>query len=201
VDEPAPAAPPLDEVAGAAPSSGSLRRIFAFTLGGTLLMLMPLLVVVGLVARGGTASPATAEAARPFDLPGLQGDRITQEAFTGRVVVVNVWASWCGPCREEAPVFQRLAREPSAAAFYGVVRLDQPEPARAFAREHGLDYPHAVDDGTFARLHNVTVLPTTLIFAADGSFVGRIEGPVSEARLRMLIEDAAAMGQSQGSRR
>jgi len=51
-----------------------------------------------------------------------------------------------------------------------------------------------VDNGTFARAHNVTVLPTTLIFAADGSFVGRIEGPVSEARLRTLIEDAAAMG-------
>jgi len=166
------------------------------TLGGTLLLLMPMLVGAILFTRGDVGdSPLTAEAARPFDLPGLQGGRITQEAFTGRVVVVNVWASWCGPCREEAPVLQRLAREPSSAAFYGIVRLDDPALARAFARENGLDYPHAVDNGTFARAHNVTVLPTTLIFAADGSFVGRIEGPVSEARLRTLIEDAAAMGQ------
>lgn len=195
MDDLAPVTPlPSDEPPEAAPSSGSLRRVFALTLGGTLLVLMPLLVVAILVSRGDTGT-STVEAARPFDLPGLQGGRITQAAFTGRVVVVNVWASWCAPCREEAPVFQRMARESSAAAFYGIVRLDDPVPARAFAREYGLDYPHALDNGTFARAHNVTVLPTTLIFASDGSFVGRIEGPVSEARLRTLIDDAVAMGQ------
>lgn len=195
MDDPAPVTPlPADEPAEAAPSTGSLRRVFALTLGGTLLLLAPLLVVAILVSRGGDAGTPTAEAARPFDLPGLQGGRITQAAFSGRVVVVNVWASWCVPCREEAPVFQRMARESSAAAFYGIVRLDDPTPARAFAQEYGLDYPHAVDDGVFSRAHSVTVLPTTLIFAADGSFVGRIEGPVSEVRLRALIDDAVAMG-------
>ena len=196
MDDLAPVAPlPTDEPPEATPSSGSLRRVFALTLGGTLLLLTPLLVVAVLVSRNGDASPSTVEAARPFDLPGLQGGRITQAAFTGRVVVVNVWASWCAPCREEAPVFQRMARESSGAVLYGIVRLDDPVPARAFAQEYGLDYPHALDNGTFARAHNVTVLPTTLIFAADGSFVGRIEGPVSEVRLRTLIDDAVAMGQ------
>ena len=196
MDDLAPVTPlPSDEPPEATPSSGSLRRVFALTLGGTLLLLTPLLVVAVLVSRNGDASPSTVEAARPFDLPGLQGGRITQAAFTGRVVVVNVWASWCAPCREEAPVFQRMARESSAATFYGIVRLDEPAPARAFAREYGLDYPHALDNGTFVRAHHVTVLPTTLIFAADGSFVGRIEGPVSEVRLRTLIDDAVAMGQ------
>jgi cytochrome c biogenesis protein CcmG/thiol:disulfide interchange protein DsbE len=166
--------------------------VFALALGGTLLLVAaPLVLLAMLVMR---SEPPLAEAAQPFDLPGLEGGRITQTAFAGRVVVVNVWASWCVPCREEAPVLQRMAREPSPAAFYGVVSSDEPVPARAFAREYGLDYPHAVDDGTFARLHNVTVLPTTLIFAADGSFVGRVEGAVSEARLRALIDDAVATG-------
>ena len=193
MDDPVPVAPtPADAPDAVAPSSGSLRRVFALTLGGTLLVLMPLLVVAVLASRGDTGVPV-AEAARPFDLPGLQGGRMTQDVFAGRVVVVNVWASWCAPCREEAPVFQRMASEPSAAAFFGIVRLDDPAPARAFAQEYGLDYPHAVDDGIFSRTHNVTVLPTTLIFAADGSFVGRVEGPVSEARLRTLIADAVAM--------
>lgn len=174
---------------------GPLRRLFALTLAGTLLLLMPLLVVAVLVARdGGEASPSpVAEAARPFDLPGLDGGRVTQAAFSGRVVVVNVWASWCGPCRDEAPVLSRMAREAVDATFFGMVSLDEPRLARAFARSQGLDYVHAVDDGTFARAHAVTVLPTTLVFAADGSFAGRIEGPVSEARLRMLIEDALAV--------
>lgn len=181
----------------AAPERGSIGRLFAFALGGTLLVLVPLLIVVAVVVRRDGAAPAaavTSEAARPFDLPSLDGGRITQAAFSDRVVVVNVWASWCAPCREEAPVLERMAREPSAVAWYGIVRQDEPSAARAFARTHGLDYPHAVDNGVFALAHRVTVLPTTLIFAADGSFVGRIEGPVSENRLRSLIDDALAMG-------
>lgn len=190
-DPPAVTPAPVDEPAAAPQAAPSMRRVFALTLGGTLLVFVPLLLFAVLATRSDPAP--TAEATRPFDLPGLAGGRITQAAFTGRVVVVNVWASWCVPCREEAPVLERMAREPSAAAFYGVVSSDDPVLARAFARENGLDYPHAVDDGTFARAHNVTVLPTTLIFAADGSFVGRIEGAVSEARLRALIDDAVAV--------
>lgn len=175
----------------------SIGRLFAIALGGTLVLLIPVLIAVGVVVRRDDPAPAvlaTTEAGRPFDLPSLAGGRISQAAFSGRVVVVNVWASWCGPCREEAPVLERMAREPSAVAFYGVVRQDEPAAARAFAKTHGLDYPHAVDNGVFALAHRVTVLPTTLVFAADGSFVGRIEGPVSENRLRMLIDDAIAMG-------
>lgn len=195
MDDPTPVTPQPSEAVQAA--GGSLRCIFMLALGGTLLLLTPLLVAVVLITRDGDVAPsAVAEAARPFDLPGLEGGRITQAAFTGRVVVVNVWASWCGPCREEAPVLRRMAHDASGATFYGVVRLDDPAPARAFAREQGLDYPHALDDGAFARAHRVEVLPTTLVFAADGSFVGRIEGPVSEARLRALIDDAVAMGAS-----
>lgn len=193
MDEPAPPAPPLDGVAGAAPSSGSLRRIFAFTLGGTLLLLAPLLVGALLVMRGRIEAPV-AEAARPFDLPALDGSRITQSAFSDRVVVVNVWASWCGPCRAEAPVLRRMAESASGVAYYGIVSLDEPRLARAFARSEGLDYPHAIDDGTFSRAHNIAVIPTTLVFAKDGSFVGRIEGPLSEARLQALIDDAIAVG-------
>lgn len=194
MDDPSPVTLPLVDAPAAAPqATRSMRRIFACALGGTLLVLVPLLLFAVLATRGEKAP--TAEAALPFDLPGIEGGRITQAAFAGRVVVVNVWASWCGPCRDEAPVLQRMAREPLGAAFYGVVSADEPVPARAFAQEYGLDYPHAMDDGTFARAHHVTVLPTTLIFAADGSFVGRIEGAVSEVRLRALIDDAVAATQ------
>ncbi len=190
MDDPSPVTSPLADGPAGAQRPQSARRFFVFALAGTLLVAASLLLLVVLVTRGDEA--LTAEAALPFDLPGLEGGRITQAAFAGRVVVVNVWASWCVPCREEAPVLQRMAREPSGAAFYGVVSADEPVPARAFAQEYGLDYPHAVDDGTFARAHHVTVLPTTLIFAADGSFVGRVEGAVSEVRLRALIDDAVA---------
>ena len=177
-----------------APLAGMpMSRLFAFTLGGTLLLLAPLLVGALLVMRGRVDAPV-AEAARPFDLPGLEGGRITQAAFADRVVVVNVWASWCGPCRAEAPVLRRMAEASSAVAYYGVVSQDAVAPARAFAREHGLTYPHAVDDGIFATAHRVTVLPTTLVFAKNGSFVGRIEGPLSDLRLQALIDDAIAVG-------
>ena len=143
--------------------------------------------------RGRIEAPV-AEAARPFDLPALDGSRITQAVFSDRVVVVNVWASWCGPCRAEAPVLRRMAESASGVTYYGVVSLDEPRLARAFAEAEGLDYPHAIDDGTFSRAHNVAVIPTTLVFAKDGSFVGRIEGPLSEVRLQALIDDAIAAG-------
>lgn len=175
----------------------STRRLFAFALGGTLLLLVPLLVLAAFALRqpkANEAPSAAAEAQRPFDLPALAGGRITEGAFSGKVVVVNVWASWCGPCREEAPVLSRMSKASSVAAFYGMVRLDEPRLAKAFAEAQGLDYPHAIDNGTFAQAHRVTVLPTTLVFAKDGSFVGRIEGPVSEARLQALIDDALAVG-------
>ncbi len=176
------------------PTSGMpMSRLFAFALGGTLLLLAPLLVGALLVMRGRIEAPV-AEAARPFDLPALDGGRITQTAFSDRVVVVNVWASWCGPCRAEAPVLRRMAESASGVAYYGVVSLDEPRLARAFAKAEGLDYPHAIDDGTFSRAHNVMVIPTTLVFAKDGSFVGRIEGPLSEVRLQALIDDAIAVG-------
>jgi len=170
-----------------------MSRLFAFALGGTLLLLAPLLVGALLVMRSRIEAPV-AEAARPFNLPALDGSRITQAAFSDRVVVVNVWASWCGPCRAEAPVLRRMAEAASDVAYYGVVSLDVPRLAQAFAEAEGLDYPHAIDDGTFSRAHNVTVIPTTLVFAKDGSFVGRIEGPLSETRLQMLIDDAIAVG-------
>lgn len=178
-------------------SSLSTGRLFAFALGGTLLLLVPLLVLALFAVRYSRASDAPSEAAeaqRPFDLPALAGGRMTERAFAGQVVVVNVWASWCGPCREEAPVLSRMSKTSPVAAFYGMVRLDEPRLAKAFAESQGLDYPHAIDNGTFAQAHRVTVLPTTLVFAKDGSFVGRIEGPVSEVRLQALIDDALAAG-------
>lgn len=170
-----------------------MSRLFVFALGGTLLLLAPLLVGALLVVRGRIEAPV-AQAARPFDLPALDGNRITQAAFADRVVVVNVWASWCGPCRAEAPVLRRMSESAQGVAYFGIVSLDEPRLARAFAQSEGLDYPHAIDDGTFARAHNVTVIPTTLVFAKDGSFVGRIEGPFSEFRLQALIDDAIAVG-------
>lgn len=196
------AGPVPDGVTNVPPAStgltSSTRRLFVFALGGTLLLLVPLLVLAVFAVRQPRTSEApsdTAEAQRPFDLPALAGGRITERAFAGQVVVVNVWASWCGPCREEAPVLSRMSKASPAAAFYGMVRLDEPRLAKAFAESQGLDYPHALDNGTFATAHQVTVLPTTLVFARDGSFVGRIEGPVSEARLQALIDDALAVVQ------
>ncbi|MSQ29485.1 MAG: TlpA family protein disulfide reductase [Dehalococcoidia bacterium] len=122
VDESTPVVPPPIGETSDAPSSGSVRKFFVFALGGTLLL--ALRGAGAFVWRGRVDPPSTTEAMRPFDLPGLEGGRMTQAAFAGQVVVVNVWASWCGPCCDEVPVLRTMAHEPSAAAFYGIVRFD-----------------------------------------------------------------------------
>ena len=116
--------------------------------------------------------------------------------LVGRAAVINVWASWCPPCREEAPVLRRAyeGADPERVAFLGVVRNDSTGSARDFVERFDLAYPQAVDDGSFARAYRVRGLPMTFIVDAAGRLSATHFGPISESRLAVLIEDALARG-------
>lgn len=110
----------------------------------------------------------------------------------GRPVVVNVWASWCGPCRVEAPLLQRAAaRYKGEVVFLGVDSRDDAEPARAFIRRYGLRYPNVFDGtgGIRAEL-GLRGFPTTYIFDRRGKLTASVVGGISEQALAAHIAAA-----------
>jgi thiol-disulfide isomerase/thioredoxin len=125
----------------------------------------------------------------------LDGQTFTLRDHLGDVVVVNVWASWCAPCRAEAPVLADLARElaDQGVQFVGLDTRDSDAAARAFVDRFGIDYPNVVDtDGQLQLLFSDTLppqaIPSTLVIDAEGRVAGRALGKVSSSSLRGMIE-------------
>lgn len=127
-----------------------------------------------------------------FTYPALRGGEISSELLDGKVAVVNYWASWCGPCRVEAPGLQQLWEEyrPDGVQFLGVNFKDDRYSARAFEDEFGLTYPSAFDPtGSLAAKFQVLAMPSTFVISSDGWIEHQFTGIVSEKLIRGLIED------------
>ncbi len=109
-------------------------------------------------------------------------------------VVVNVWASWCAPCRAEAPMLARAAKTfRGRVVFLGVLSDDSPVAAKAFMKRYGITYPTVVDvKSEIGPFLGVSGLPTTLVFATGGRLLSRVNGGISEQRLAAHIEEALA---------
>lgn len=129
--------------------------------------------------------------------PGLDDETLSSDAFAGRVVVINVWGSWCSPCRKEAPDLVRAAqRTAEVAQFLGINTRDlDPAPARAFVRTFEVPYPSLYDPSgaellKFAELPPGAI-PSTLIIDAEGRTAARVIGIISENSLVQLITDVA----------
>ena len=110
----------------------------------------------------------------------------------GRPVVVNIWASWCAPCRTEMPLLQEAADAYAGrAVILGVASNDDPREAQRFLDDLGLTYPNVFDNSGEIRVGlDLTAYPTTYVFGLDGSIRARVNGGISEQRLAGLIEDA-----------
>ncbi|HEV7210759.1 MAG TPA: TlpA disulfide reductase family protein [Blastococcus sp.] len=159
------------------------------------------------MAPGETVFPAADRSPVP-DLAGrtLAGTPLRLRDVTGKgVVVVNVWASWCAPCREESAVLAAVAAQlrDDDVRFVGLDEQDPPASARRFADAAGTDYPHLVDsDG--ALLSRLSVLPTTgipstLLIDGRGAMAARVVGAVTRASLLALIAAVTAGGPEPGS--
>lgn len=110
----------------------------------------------------------------------------------GTPVVVNIWASWCAPCRTEMPLLQRAADTyGDEVVILGVASNDDPKAARAFLDDFGLTYPNVFDvSGRIRVALGLTAYPTTYVFGADGSLQTTVTGGISEQRLAAVIEGA-----------
>lgn len=110
----------------------------------------------------------------------------------GRVVVVNYWASWCPPCREEARTLEAVSRayRDRGVVFVGVNVWDAEGDARAFLREFGVTYPNGPDPtGGILIDYGVTGIPETYFIDRQGMLVRRWIGPLTDQQLRTLLEE------------
>ena len=111
------------------------------------------------------------------------------------MVVLNVWASWCAPCRAEAPTLAALSAEleGTGVQFVGLDTRDSDVPARAFVERFGIGYPNVIDpDGRLQLLFGDSLppqaIPSTLVIDPEGRVAARALGKVSESSLRGMIE-------------
>jgi peroxiredoxin len=159
-------------------------------------------VAVGLRGRaersGRPASAPRAPAAGPpapdFRLRAFDGQSISLSDFAGRVVVLNFWASWCAPCKEEMPTLESVWREfrGRGVVVLGVNVLDERRKAEAFLHAFGITYPNVFDPGQERMIaYQVTGLPTTVFIDRQRRIRARVAGgylgPAGRDRLRAQI--------------
>ncbi len=138
-------------------------------------------------------APATAAPTVEFRLPSLDGPVVESSDFSGRLLLVEFWATWCAPCRAQAGILAELHSELAGGDvdFVAVSVGEDPEVVRDFAREHPFPYPVLLDsrDELTARL-GIFVLPTVMILDRSGR-IAYFEGGISPAsKLRRALREA-----------
>ena len=129
-----------------------------------------------------------------INAPAMAGMTLTgtNYAYTiGQVTVVNVWASWCSPCRSEIPTLIDLSKKYTQVTFLGILTRDMPPAAEAFARRFAIPYPTLIDDSILLGFRDslpANAIPSTAVIDKNGKVAGRILGEVTVASLSKLIE-------------
>lgn len=141
----------------------------------------------------------TKQRKEPVDLTGntLTGARLDLATLRGKPVVLNVWGSWCPPCRKEAPDLQAAATELAGkAAFVGIATRDDEANALAYERRFKVTYPSLFDRGDMLLALRGAVSaqspPVTLVLDAQGRIAARFVGPVTQRTLVGMVADVTA---------
>ncbi|MFI0090253.1 TlpA family protein disulfide reductase [Streptomyces bobili] len=149
---------------------------------------------------------STVEKGKRDPAPDLSGKTIDNKqlavsSFKGKVVVLNVWGSWCAPCRAEAPNFQKVSTDLKAQGvqFVGINVADAKESsALAFEKTYGVTYPSLYDPSSKLMLRfkkgtlNLQAIPSTLVLDREGKIAARSLAALSEEKLRSMIDPVLA---------
>lgn len=165
-----------------------------------LIAFLAVLAVIGLLGFGllskGEANIAVGDPVPDKVLPELEGGGESSIAeYRGRWVLVNLWASWCDPCRAEAPVLERFSKSNPELTVLGINVQDNSDDAVAFVREHGLTYPQLRSIGDErSEAFGSTGVPENFLVDPTGDLALIWRGPVDEQlladRVALLVEEA-----------
>jgi len=145
----------------------------------------------------GIAGPASAAAgagpAPNFTLKSLGGKNLKLSELAGNVVLINFWASWCGPCREEMPLLNALHKkyQPLGFTVLGVNVEEQADNARGFLNDFPVDFPVLLDSNNrVSKLYKVIAMPTTVVVDRDGNmrFLHKGYKPGDEKKYRKMVK-------------
>jgi thiol-disulfide isomerase/thioredoxin len=132
----------------------------------------------------------------------LDGQSFSLASLRGKITILNVWASWCAPCRAEAPILEKVWQAKQGDVhFIGLDTRDSDTAALSFIRKFGITYPNVIDrDGALQLRFSDTLppqaIPSTIVIDAQGRVAARALGKVSESTLLGMIEAAATSSAS-----
>jgi cytochrome c biogenesis protein CcmG/thiol:disulfide interchange protein DsbE len=187
---------PLDLYQEDSPPSPAAERSSLFSPFGIVVGITALLLVAVVawgINRNNQSQPRSGPAP-DFSLPllGQEGD-FTLSEQRGQVVVINFWGSWCGPCRDEAPMLQQIYADYQAQGviFLGIAVKDIESDSLAYIEEFGITYPNVMDMGGQAEdLYFTQGVPETFVVDKEGNIQAFFFARPSEAKLRGAIEAA-----------
>jgi cytochrome c biogenesis protein CcmG/thiol:disulfide interchange protein DsbE len=153
------------------------------------------LLSYGFLSARGSGRPQRGELAPDFTLVLFDGSQVSLADLRGQIVVLNFWASWCSPCRREAPALQETwARyEDEGVAFVGVTYQDAKGASQKFIQEFRITYANGTDEkGRISRAYGVIGVPETFIIDRDGKVawfqIGEVQAEVLARQLELAAE-------------
>ena len=165
---------------------------------GTIVLLAGIALVAAVfalaLARQNQGQP-TQGAAPDFELTTFDGQTFRLSDLRGNIVVLNFWAGWCGPCRDEAPALQAAWEQyrDQGVVFMGVAWADNGPSSLAFIEEFGITYFNGPDTGTrISEDYNIQGVPETFFIDQNGNIVNTVFMPMSAEELTAILDDMLA---------
>jgi peroxiredoxin len=145
--------------------------------------------------ESGSSAPegiSTGNRARDFTLKSLDGEKVSLSDFRGDVVLINFWATWCGPCRAEIPDFEQVYgnHKDKGLVILGLNQQESPAVIEPFAEELGMTYPVLLDEqGQVMSEYRILGLPTSVLVDRDGVIQVRHTGTMTANQLESQLDD------------
>lgn len=161
----------------------------------TFAVILALLAVLAFGLKKVQAGPLSSGPAPDFTLTEFDGSTLTLSELRGKVVIINFWASWCPPCRQEAPYLEETWRKykDQGVVFIGINWVDTQKEALAYIDELDITYFNGPDLGTrIAQAYNIQGIPETFYVAKNGELRGVHIGPLIAPQLDQKIEELLA---------